>query len=61
MLTIYIVRPKLTTADSSLVYTVGMSSTGMACPTRKFLLGTVLDAIEKSAIAKQEYDSTRKR
>lgn len=30
-----------------------------ACPTRKFLLKTVLDAIEKSAIAKLEYESAR--
>jgi hypothetical protein len=35
----------------------GMSS--KACPTRKLLLNTVLDAIEKSAVAKQEYDSAR--
>jgi len=34
-----------------------MSST--ACPTRKFLQKTVMDAIEKSAIAKQGYASAK--
>jgi hypothetical protein len=29
------------------------------CPTRKLLLRTVLDAIEKSAVAKNAYDSAR--
>jgi hypothetical protein len=33
-----------------------MSST---CPTRKLLLRTVLDAIEKSAVAKNAYDSAQ--
>ena len=35
----------------------GVHCTEMSCPTRRFLVQTVLDAIEKSAIAKQQYAS----
>ena len=36
-----------------------MSPTPTACATRRFLQKAVLDAIEKSAIAKQQYFSAR--
>ena len=36
-----------------------MSPMPTACPTRRLLQKAVLDAIEKSAIAKQQYDSAR--
>ena len=36
-----------------------MSPTPIACPTRKLLQKTVLEALEKSAIAKDEYVSAR--
>jgi len=57
MLTIYIVRPQLLSAIVVWCTLFGMSS--KACPTRKFLQKTVMDAIEKCAIAKQEYASAR--
>ena len=35
----------------------GVHCTEMSCPTRRFLVKTVLDAIDKSALAKQQYAS----
>jgi hypothetical protein len=52
-------EPDATTiTDSSWCTLDGMLSP-WPCPTRKFLLKTVLDAIDKSALARQEYDSAR--
>ena len=50
-------RRRCTISGSSWCTLDGMLST--TCPTRKFLVRTALDAIEKSAIAKQQYDSAR--
>ena len=49
--------PAITITGSSSCTLDGMLST--ACPTRKLLLKAVLDAIENSALAKQQYDSAR--
>jgi hypothetical protein len=50
--------PTTTITGSSWCTLDGMLST--AFPTRKLLLKTVLDAIHKSAIAKQEYESAER-
>ena len=50
-------EPATTISDSSWYTLDGMLP--WSCPTRKLLLKTVLDAIDKSALAKQDYASAK--